>query len=130
MNSKYLHSEIESNFPLLVFTEDPLDCKQMHLDANSYSDHIYNKAKKGAQFRSLIGDEQFWKGDVCVYLGQDSSNDLYRLWCYRSKKLVFVNDLENLQYMGVTNYPGKISIAGNLLGYNRDTLIITEALQL
>lgn len=102
----------------------------MHLDADTYLSHIHAKTMVGTQFRSLIGDEQFWKGDVCVYLGQKNAEPPHRLWCYRTEKFVFVDDLENLQYMGVTNYPGKISIARNLLYVmiiSGDTLIISES---
>ena len=95
-------------FILLAFTEDPLDCKQMHANATAYSSYINLKSKIGMQFRSLRGNEDFWIGDMCIYLGMDLGLGS-RLWCYRSKKFVFVNDFENLQYMpGVSNYPGRI----------------------
>jgi hypothetical protein len=90
------------------FLENPLDCKLMHETVEGYANFTSDRVRIGLLFRSLVSDETFWKGDVCIYLGTEGLEDpLKRFWCFRSEKLVIIDSFESAQIFGVTNYPGK-----------------------
>ena len=80
----------------------------MHGTPADYVSFISNRVKVGVLFRSLVTNETVWNGDVCIYLGTEGLKaPLKRLWCYRSEKLVTVDSFEDMQILGVTNFPGK-----------------------
>jgi hypothetical protein len=93
---------------LLVFIVNANDCKQSYETTDNYLGFLYDRIGIGVLFRSLLSNEVFWKGDVCIYLGTDGLTDPFkRLWCFRNKKYVYVDSFANFQLFGVTNYPGK-----------------------
>ena len=93
---------------VVVSIEAPFHCKQAHQTADAYVSNISDAVQIGLLFRSLVGNEDFWLGDVCIYLGTEGlKHPLKRLWCFRSEKFVTVDSFEDLQVFGVTNYPGE-----------------------
>lgn len=97
-------------FIFFLFLDDASHCKQAQSQDGEYASNVPDIVKIGLLFRSLIADETFWKGDVCIYLGTEVvlGNSSYRLWCFRPKKLSLIDSFENFQILGVTNYPGKV----------------------
>ena len=86
----------------------------MHSSPGDYENHLSDRVRVGMLFRSLINDENFWPGDVCIYLGDDGFKyPLKKFWCFRSKKLVTVDSFVDLQILGVRNYPGKFDNGSN-----------------
>lgn len=81
-----------------------------------YLTYINSTLKTGMLVRSLDNTAMLWKGDICVNLGRDEPNSTStHLWCYRLQIPLVVDDLTNLEIMGVTNYPGEYASSGGAL---------------
>ena len=96
-------------FPAIfaVHLGDVFRCKASFVNKTDYLTYVKFKLKVGLSVRFIDPDNKIWKGDVCVSLGQDTRfTDMTNFWCYRINMSVAVEDLANLEIIGVTHYPG------------------------